>query len=281
MFRGRSHPMSSGGLEGSVEVWLRRNAGAVWLLGEAQESDTLFLRVDYLGGPFRAPVGAEAECTDWGLLGQHKHVSDWGLCTTVFASESARLWAREARWRVERLLWCAAHDKGSAFASLPPEVVRAIAGHMWQDSPYSTQALEGPSARFPRAGALTEIIDALDPQTPCLLLLKLGGEASVRPLVWLPDEAAVRRKMSFARIPDVLLRALEHSLGDRLCRRANLNEDHIERYMRNVCQPVLREWHESRPGRTRMHEILSASVEDYGDEVGAIARRAHAALAMQ
>ena len=139
-----------------------------------------------------------------------------------------------------------------------------------------------------------------------MLLLKLAGEVAVRPLVWLPDAASVRRKMVFAPIPDIFIeslagsfhnnqarcervgpvgegerataRALYGTLAGLMQRRINLNEEHLGRYMRSATDPAVADWHAEPLSRERLIAILSRMADDFGDEVGQGAGRAFAAL---
>ena len=188
--------------------------------------------------------------------------------SSIFASETDH--AAEARWRLERVVWLGAQpDSGSPFSKLPNETVHHLLDLLWRGSPFAPAGRDlddGFSVRFPRVMSLQAVVAQLPPDEPRMLLLKLAGEVAVRPLVWLPDAASVRRKMVFAPIPDIFIeslagsfhnnqarcervgpvgegerataRALYGTLAGLMQRRINLNEEHLGRYMRSATDPA-------------------------------------------
>jgi hypothetical protein len=133
-------------------------------------------------------------------------------------------------------------------------------------------------------------------KSPCLLLLKMSGDASVRPVVWIPDGAQeprlmtaaaldakslLRRKMLFAPLPDYLLETIEHyfrqlerssgSPAPKMQRRINLNEEDLPKYLAHVTTAAVRAWHEPEMSREQTEAFLLREADNFGNEVGRVA----------
>ena len=292
--RARSRMTAAQEAQEAIRHWMVRNRdGVLQALCNATLDPlaSVYVQICCVGGAF--PGYEEINVSEL-----RNPASDWGLFTSSFGSETD--YAAAARWQTERLLWLGARPSSSdsLLSKLPPEVVRQVADALWKGSELDMRCAPkcGPRVRFPRRVTLAQAVGALSADSPCLLLLKMSGDASVRPVVWIPDGAQeprlmtaaaldakslLRRKMLFAPLPDYLLETIEHyfrqlerssgSPAPKMQRRINLNEEDLPKYLAHVTTAAVRAWHEPEMSREQTEAFLLREADDFGNEVGRVA----------
>ena len=83
---------------------------------------------------------------------------------------------------------------------------------------------DGPNVVWPRQATLEVVASDLPDQDVAVLLCAIRGERGIRPIISLPDRASVRKRMTFASVPDHLLRLVGSMGSAPVGRRINVNE---------------------------------------------------------